>query len=47
MEDSERILYETTAAEVALVKEYGLDSTFLLQYPIKFRFLPTPLFRTE
>ena len=32
MEDSERILYETTAAEVALVKEYGLDSTFLLQY---------------
>ena len=24
MENSERILYETTAAEVALVKEYGL-----------------------
>lgn len=32
MEDSERILYETTAAQVALVKEYGFDNTFLLQY---------------
>ena len=32
IDDSERILYETTAAEVALVKEYGYDSTFLLQY---------------
>ena len=32
LEDSERILYETTAAQVALVKEYGYDNTFLLQY---------------
>ena len=32
MDDSERILHETTASQVALVKEYGLDSTFLLQY---------------
>lgn len=32
MEDSERILYETTAAQVSLVKEYGYDNTFLLQY---------------
>ena len=30
LEDSERILYETTAAQVALVKEYGYDNTFLL-----------------
>lgn len=32
MEDSERILFETAKEQVAMVREYGIRSTFLLQY---------------
>jgi len=31
-EGSEQMLFNTTAREVALVNEYGIDNTFLLQY---------------
>lgn len=47
MEDSERILYETTAAQVALVKEYGFDNTFLLQYDAVIDRAYQELFRRE
>ncbi len=32
MEDSQRILLETTTAQVAMVREFGVKNTFLLQY---------------
>lgn len=47
IEDSERILYETTAAQVALVKEYGYENTFLLQYDAVIDPAYQELFRRE